>query len=125
MTSPLTSYKTGIWQMSPDLPTQACLSAFLPHSRGLLAEEGQGEVRGSWMVEVAWAEVPCAWCWVKMLGSWLRRPFLTIQLPASPFPAIASHFHAPSIPHPSHPSLVGMAKWAEQQPDGPRLDDEA
>lgn len=44
---------------------------------------------------------------------------------ASPFPAIASHFHAPPIPHTSHPSLVGMAKWAEQQPDGPRLDDEA
>lgn len=31
----------------------------------------------------------------------------------------------PPIPHTSHPSLVGMAKWAEQQPDGPRLDDEA
>lgn len=55
----------------------------------------------------------------------LALEILTIQLPASPFPAIASHFHAPPIPHTSHPSLVGMAKWAEQQPDGPRLDDEA
>lgn len=34
--------------MSPDLLTQACHSAFLPHSRGLLAEGGQGEVRGGW-----------------------------------------------------------------------------
>lgn len=45
--------------------------------------------------------------------------------PASPFPAIAAHFHALPIPHASHPSLVGMAKWAEQQPADPRLDDEA
>lgn len=111
--------------MSPDLLTQACRSAFLPHSRGLLAEGGQGKVRGGWLVEVAWAEVPCAWCCVKTLGSWFQRTFLSIQLPASPVPFIASHFHAPLSRHASHSSLVGMAKGAEQQPAGTRLDDEA
>lgn len=54
-----------------------------------------------------------------------QRTVLSIQLPASPFSSIASHFHAPLAPHASHPSLVGMAKWAEQRPAGPRLDDEA
>lgn len=44
---------------------------------------------------------------------------------SSPFPSTASHFHAPLIHHASHAPLVGMARWAEQQATGPRLDDEA
>lgn len=77
------------------------------------------------LVEVVWAEVPCAWCWVKTLGSWLQRTFLSIELPAGPVPSIASHFHAPLSCRASHSSIVGMAKGAEQQPTGTRLDDEA
>lgn len=62
-------------------------------------------------------EVPCIWCWVKT--------FLSIQLPARPFPSKDSHFHVPQNCHASHPSFVDTAKWVEQQPAGPRLDDEA
>lgn len=65
-------------------------------------------------------EVPCVWCWVKTLGSWLQRTFLSIQLPADPFPSIDSHFHVPRNCHASHPSFVGTAKWVGQQPHWPQ-----
>lgn len=77
-------------------------------------------------MEVAWAERFLVFgVGSKHWEAGSREPSFSIQLPASPFPSITSHFLVPPNCHASHPSLVDMAKRVEQQPAGPRLDDEA
>lgn len=57
-------------------------------------------------------------------GKLASESLLSIQPPPS-FPLHSLTFPCSPVHHASHPSLVGMAKWAGQQPTGPRLDDEA
>lgn len=74
---------------------------------------------------VALGRIPCALGLGQNIGKLASENFPLHPAACQPFPSTASHFLVPLTPPASHQSLVGIAKWAEQQPSGPRLDDEA
>lgn len=100
----------GPGRCDPDFLTQACLSASLPHPWGLLAEEGQGEVRVSSLEEVAGARRSLCLVLAQNTGKLASENLPLHPAPCQSFPSIASHSHAPLIPHASRSSTVGTAK---------------